>query len=132
MPQSDSAAGALRAAVESEVAALEALCGTLERALMRREWDDLAAGIADSRRITHALANAMEDSREVRDPSFDEGILRRLRYIHAIRQNQMSRLQQYHDAVGERLQLVARWKSAVRSFGKRRATSRLASLDHLS
>lgn len=112
--------------------ALEALCGTLERALMRREWDDLAARIADSRRITHALTNAMEDARPVRDAEFDESVLRRLRYVHAIRQNQMSRLQQYHDAVGERLQLVARWKSALRSFGKRRPVSRLASLDHLS
>jgi hypothetical protein len=86
---------------------------------MLRRWGDLEAAIADSRRITHALQNAMDDARSVRDAAFDAAVQRRLYYIHAIRQNQMERLQQYHDAVGERLRLVARWKSALKSLAGR-------------
>lgn len=100
---------------------------------MRRNWADMDAAIAESRRITHALQNAMADSADVRDETFDEGVTRRLHYVHAVRENQMTRLQQFHDAVGERLQLMARWKSALRSIGKGEKTpSLLGSLDRLS
>jgi hypothetical protein len=123
----------LLGAVEEEVAALEGLCGRLESALMHRRWEELSDAIADSRRVTHALQNALDESRSVRSAEFDESVFRRIRYVFAIRQNQMVRLQQFNDAVGERLSLLARWKSAVRSMGPRRApASRLASLDQLT
>ena len=123
----------LLAAVEEQTGALESLCGKLETALVRRRWDDLADAIADSRRVTHALQNALDDSRSVRSAEFDESIFRRIRYVFAIRQNQMVRLQQFNDAVTERLSLLARWKSAVRSMGSGRPpASRLASLDQLT
>ena len=123
----------LLAGVERELRALEDLCGTLERALMHKCWDDLGRAITDSRRITHALQNAMDDAREVRDAKFDEQVDRRVRYVHAIRQNQMTRLQQFNGAISERLQLLGRWKSALRSMpGPERAVSRLASLDQLT
>lgn len=122
----------LRGAVEASLREMEVLCGRAERALMLRRWQDLDQTIADARRATHALANAMDDSRAVRDDAFDQGIMRRLHYVAAIRENQMTRLQQYHDAVGERLQLVARWKSALRSIGNRNASKRLSALDQLS
>ena len=101
---------------------------------MRRRWDDLETAIADSRRVMHAFRNAMDAAVAARDPAFDERVMRRLSHVAAIRQNQMSRLQQYHDAVGERLALMARWKHALRSLGARasRPVSRLASLDQLS
>jgi hypothetical protein len=123
---------ALLGGVESELRALEALCGDIERALMRRNWSDLDTAIVDSRRITHALQNAMDDAAAVRDETFDGAVMRRLRHVHAIRQNQMSRLQQYHDAVGDRLRLMARWKSALRSMSPQPARSRLGVLDRLT
>ena len=120
-------------AVDAELRSLEELCGTLETALMRRRWSELDTAIADSRRVTNALQNAMEDARHVRDEQFDESVLRRIRFVHAIRQNQMVRLQQFNDAIGERLSLLARWKSAARSMTKpQRPASRLAILDQLS
>lgn len=123
----------LRGAVIEHLTALESLCGTLETALMRRRWSDLDAAIADSRRLTHGLQNAMYDAREARDEFFDAEIFRRIRYLHSVRQNQMARLQQFNDAVGERLQLLSRWKSALRSMSTpQRPKSRLASLDQLS
>lgn len=98
---------------------------------MRRNWNELDGAIADSRRFMHALQNAMEEGAPSRDAQFDETVTRRLRYVHAIRENQMTRLQQYHDAVGERLRLMARWKSALRSMSPDPAT-RLSALNQLS
>ena len=123
----------LLAAVEEHVHELETLCGTLEGALMRRRWKDLDTAISDSRRVTHALQNALDEARSVRTPEYDESIFRRIRYVFAIRQNQMVRLQQFNDAVGERLSLLARWKAAARAMGGGNQTaSRLASLNQLS
>jgi hypothetical protein len=99
---------------------------------MTRRWDILEIAIADSRRITHALQNAMDAAGGVRTKDFDDAVFARLRYVHAIRENQMARLQQYHDAVGERLQLLSRWKQALKSLGSRRPKPRLASLDRLT
>lgn len=130
MPPSDKAVSLLEE-VESRLRELEYLCGNLERALLRRRWDDLAAAIADSRRVTHALQNAMHDAESVRTSEFDESIFRRIRQVGAIRQNQMARLQQYHSAVGERLRLMARWKSALRSMAGGPA-ARLQAIDGLS
>lgn len=99
---------------------------------MLRRWDEMETAIADSRRIAHALQNAMDDSRSVRDESFDENVKRRLYYVHAIRQNQMERLQQYQDAVGQRLRLMARWKTALKTLAARaNATAAPAALDSL-
>ena len=123
---------ALLGAVEKELRELEALCGALERALMRRNWNELEAAIADSRRVTHALQNAMDDAVPVRDAHFDETVRRRLQYVVSIRNNQMSRLRQYQNAVGERLQLIARWKPALRSMAPPQAQPRLRALDTLS
>lgn len=113
----------LLSAVETSLREVEGLCGRIERALMSRSWDDLSEAIADSRRLTHALQNAMDDAKEARDAAFDEVVFRRLRHVHVIRENQLARLQHYHNAVGERLQLVARWKSALRSIGQERPRS---------
>lgn len=124
---------ALLGAVESTLRELETLCGRLERALMTRRWEDIETAIADSRRVTHALQNAMDDAVSVRDAAFDKQIMHRLYYVRAIRQNQMTRLQQYRDAVGERLQLIARWKAAVKSMGKGKAAKpRLSAVDGLT
>jgi hypothetical protein len=118
LPQSGSR-DALLASVEAALRELERLCGRIERALMRRRWDELNDAIADSRRVMHALQNAMDEANAVRYQEFDDEVGRRLRAVQAIRQNQMSRLQQYHDAVGERLRLISRWKSALRTFTTR-------------
>lgn len=107
------------ALVQATLSELEALCGRMERALSKRDWSEIQSAVADARRVTHALQNAMDDAAGVRTPAFDADVMRRLRYVGAIRDNQMKRLQQYHDAVGERLKTLARWKSALRSFAKR-------------
>jgi hypothetical protein len=74
----------------------------------------------------------MDDAQTVRDAPFDEKVKRRLYYVHAIRQNQMERLQHYHDAVGDRLRLMARWKAALKTLaGRANASAPPAALDSL-
>lgn len=121
----------LLGAVDASLREMEVLCGRAERALMLRRWQELDRAIADARRATHAFQNAMDDASQVRDTAFDSSVMRRLHYVSAIRENQMTRLQQYHDAVGERLTLMARWKSALKSVASRKP-SRVAALDSLS
>ncbi len=93
----------------------------MESALVKRNWPEIDAAVADARRVTHALQNAMEEAAPARTQAFDDHVLQRLRYVGAIRDNQMKRLQHYRDAVGDRLQLLARWKTALRSFSTRTA-----------
>lgn len=119
MPQSDSRSDSRLAAVDSTLREIEVLCGRMERALQKRDWSEIDAAIADARRVTHALQNAMDDAAPVRNASFDEQIFQRLRYVGAIRENQMKRIEQYRDAVSERLHLLARWRSAIRSLAHR-------------
>jgi hypothetical protein len=123
---------ALLHTLQNELASLEALCAEIERALMGRDWKRLDTAIADSRRITHALQNAFEAAQPVRTEEFDTQFMRRLRYVFAVRESQMARLQQYHAAVDDRLQTLTRWQQALRSIAKRSAPQRRAGLDRLT
>jgi hypothetical protein len=105
--------------VDSTLRDLETLCGRMERALQKRDWCEIDAATADARRVTHALQNAMEEAAPARNQPFDDHVLQRLRYVGAIRDNQMKRLEQYRDAVSERLHLLSRWKNAIRSLSMR-------------
>lgn len=122
----------LLGAVCEQIQALESLCGVIEHAMMSGNWDELGSALADSRRIQHALENAMHDAREARSENFDAEATARLRRIFSIRENQMSRLRQYQDAIGDRLTSIARFKNVARRIGTARARSRLGALDQLS
>lgn len=123
---------ALRASVEREVEALEGLCAEIERALMGRDWDAFAVAMADSRRVTHAMQNAMDAAAPVRDAAFDEAIFGRARRVHAIRENQLKRLRTYNEAVAEKLGQIGNLKRFAKNIGAKNAPSRLGSLDRLS
>lgn len=94
----------------------------MERTLQKRDWNEIEGAIADARRVTHALQNAMDEAAPARTKAFDDHVLQRLRYVGAIRDNQMKRLEQYRDAVGDRLHLLARWRSALRTLSTRSVT----------
>jgi len=127
LPQSDNAA--LRADVEREVCALEGLCADIERALVARDWDAFAGAMADSRRVTHAMENAMEAAAPARDAAFDAAIYGRAKRIYDIRENQVARLTSYNDAVGRRLRQIASVRSFARKLGGGSAAPRVAAID---
>jgi len=111
--------------------ALESLCADIERALTAKDWDAFAAAMAESRRVTHALQNAMDAATPARDGAYDASIFERARRVHAIRENQLSRLKTYNAAVAEKLGQIAKLKRFAKSVGAKNAPSRLASLDRL-
>jgi hypothetical protein len=123
---------ALRAAVDREIAALEDQCAEIERALTAKDWDAFAAVMADARRVTHALENAMEAAAPARDAAYDASVYERARRVHAIRENQVARLRTYNEAVAEKLGQIAQLKRFAKNVGAKSAPSRLASLDRLT
>lgn len=126
MPASDSTE---RAAVEREVGELERLCGVLERALVEGEWDDASSALRDSRRTTHAFRNAMEAAASSRDAEFDEAIYLRVKRIYDARQDQIERLSEFRDQIGQRLQTLSTWKIFARSIGAKNAPAKTLGFD---
>ena len=118
-----------RDAVEREVCELERLCGTLETSLVSGNWEGAAGALRDCRRVTHAYLNAMEAAADDRDEEFDREIHARLRRVFDVRQDQLARLQAFHDGVGERLAMFARWKAFARSMGAKKARRAGVALD---
>lgn len=108
--------------VADHIVALERLCKVMESRLVARDWDGLTQAIADSRRLTHGMQNAMEDASVARDALFDEQVFTRLRRVYAIRDEQMARLRHYQESIGERLRTFAKWKNFARSISARDAT----------
>ena len=88
--------------------------------------------MADSRRVTHALQNAMDEAAPARDAAFDAGIFDRARRVHAIRENQLARLRTYNGAIGQKINQISTLKRFAKKIGAKNPPSRLASLDHLS
>jgi hypothetical protein len=111
---------ALRAAVEREVGELERLCRDMETYLVAGDWNSAGNALRDSRRATHAFLNAMEAAAAFRDEAFDAGVHARLRRVFDVRQDQLQRLEQFHEGVGSRLQTISKFKMYARSVGKKR------------
>lgn len=118
-----------RAAVEREVCELERLCAALERALVAGEWDDASQALHAARRTTHAFRNAMEAAAGSRDDAFDEVIYRRVKRVYDARQDQIARLTDYRDQIGQRLQTLSTWKVFARSIGAKNAPARTLGFD---
>jgi pyrroloquinoline quinone (PQQ) biosynthesis protein C len=120
---------ALQTAIQAEVRELEELCKRLEQHLVRGDWKAASEAVSDSRRVTHAFLNAMEEAGDARNQEFDAAIYARMRRVFDVRQDQLARLETFRDDVGERLQAISRWKQFGRSIGAKRASKRGAGLD---
>ena len=108
-----------RRAVEREVKELERLCGELERSLVAADWNGAANALRDQRRVTHAFSNAMEAARRWNDAEFEAAVRARVQRIYDVREDQIARLQTFHDDVAQRLQDISRWKLLARTMRSR-------------
>ena len=113
--------------IARDINELERLCLEIDAAITERDWKRLGAALADSRRVTHSVENAMDDAMPYRTEEFDTAVFARLRQIYAYREERMVTLQGVHDDIGDRLRQLSRWKGYARSIagGERRTTSRL-------
>lgn len=125
-PSADAGQEALEA-VARDINELERLCLEIDASITERNWDRLGAALADSRRVTHSMQNAMGDATPYRTAEFDKAAFARLQQIYAYRQERMEMLRQTHEAIGDRLRQLSRWKEYARSIGgnERRAPSTL-------
>jgi len=130
LPRSADASRAALEAVAKEIKELERLCIEIDAAVVAEDWARLNAAIADSRRVTHGLENAMAEAKPYRDASFDKAAFARLQQIYSYRQERMKAVEETHHEIGERLRALSRWKGYARSIGgNRESTRRSAGLD---
>lgn len=94
---------------------LEASVRSAEDALIERAWPQLEELLADQRRLTHAIVNAVAMTSGERPEAFESELQRRLSGIEARRADQMRRLEAFHHAVGSRLAVMARAKAMRRA-----------------
>jgi len=112
-----------------EVGDLERLCGELEKGIAATDWENCARLLAQMRRATHALRNALQTTQGQRDEAFEEQLRARIQRIMQVRDGQIERLRAFHDGVGERLRTLSNWKVYARSVGAKDAPRRSAGLD---
>lgn len=107
---------ALLQRVVDELRALEEACADAERIVQQCAWDQLEESIRNQRRLTHALANAMDASSAVRSLEFDEKVRNRLRFIGLTRDRHITQLQKAQTEIGARLNTLTSWKRAARKW----------------
>ena len=130
MPPSAEEAGQVALeALARDVNELERLCLEIDASISERDWERLGAALTDSRRITHAVENAMADAKAYRTEAFDEAVFARLKQIYDYRQQRMQTLQAIHDDFGDRLRQLSRWKGYARSIAGGEKRRRSAGLD---
>jgi hypothetical protein len=132
LPQSDDAGGreALEA-VAREITELGRLSVELDAALQARDWPRLDGAIADSRRVRHAMGEAMTAAAPYRDEPFDAAVFTRLQEIYAYRDDRLKALELVHSELGGRLRQLSRWKGYARSVGSKETRRGLSAIDSL-
>jgi hypothetical protein len=98
------------------VGELERSVADAETALIARDWQHLGELLTEQRRLTHAVANAVDETNGQRPDGFDQEFQRRLKAIELKRADQMRRLQAFNSAVGSRLAVMARAKTMRRTL----------------
>lgn len=122
----------LVAAVANEVVALEQISIAFDGALETQNWAQCAALMADYRRITHALANAMLASKDTRDAAFETQLRARSKRVMDRRDRHIEQLEEVHRVSGEKLRSISNWKIYARAVGSRNVPKPSAGLNRLT
>ena len=77
-------------------------------ALTARDWPQIDALLATQHRLTHALMNALDATRDVRPPAFSLEVDRRIGLIAERRADQLRRLIAFNHLVKQRLMVISR------------------------
>ncbi len=88
-----------------------------EAALAKRAWKRVEKLLADQHRLTFALANLLDETRDIRPASFTAEVDRRLSKITAQRDDQLKRLIAFNHLVRQRLTMIAKSR-AMRGYGR--------------
>jgi hypothetical protein len=83
-------------------------------ALIARDWPQIDALLATQHRLTHALLNALDETRDVRPPAFSVEVDRRIALIAERRADQLRRLIAFNHLVKQRLMVISRTREMRR------------------
>jgi hypothetical protein len=95
----------------------EASVNAAEDALVKRSWSRIDALLNAQHRLTYALANLLDETRDARPASFTDEVNRRLARISDQRADQLRRLIAFNHLVKERLTMIARSREMRRMTG---------------
>jgi hypothetical protein len=85
-----------------------------DTALIARDWLRLDALLATQHRLTHAIANALEETRDTRPQAFTDEVNRRIGLISERRADQLRRLIAFNHLVKQRLMVISRTREMRR------------------
>lgn len=85
-----------------------------EAALAERDWEQIDALLGMQHRLTHALANLLEETRADRPQAFSDEVDRRVSRIFEQRAGQLRRLVAFNHVVKERLTVISRTREMRR------------------
>jgi hypothetical protein len=113
------------AEIIATVTEFEASVGAAEAALVARDWPRIDALLSTQHRLTHALANALEETRDARPEAFTNEVNRRIAGILARRDDQLRRLIAFNHLVKERLTMISRTREIRRVHVDSRPAARI-------
>jgi hypothetical protein len=96
------------AQIMTTITEFEASVGAAETALIARDWPQIDALLATQHRLTHALANGLDETRDERPQAFSDEVNRRITLILETRADQLRRLIAFNHLVKERLTMISR------------------------
>jgi len=85
-----------------------------DAALTVRDWPRIDALLATQHRLTHALLNALDETRDVRPQAFTDEVNRRIGLISERRADQLRRLIAFNHLVKQRLMVISRTREMRR------------------
>jgi hypothetical protein len=85
-----------------------------ETAVVARDWPRIDALLADQHRLTHALANLLEETGDARPQAFTDEVHRRIGLISERRADQLRRLIAFNHLVKQRLMVISRTRDMRR------------------
>jgi hypothetical protein len=113
------------AAILRTLTAFEESVAAADVALAERNWAGVEALLDAQHRLTHALANALDETLDVRPQSFTDEVHRRIAEIREQRADQLRRLVAFNHLVKARLSVIARAREMRRSGGQSGPAPRL-------
>jgi len=96
-----------------------------ELALAVRDWPQIDALLSTQHRLTHALANALDETREARPQAFTDEVHRRIGLISERRADQLRRLIAFNHLVKQRLTMISRTREMRRVNVESRPSARI-------
>jgi hypothetical protein len=112
------------AQIVDAILAFERSCLEADAALVERRWSDFGAALGAQSALTDQLAALFEAIPE-HAPANDPRVGKRLQGVFAYREDQLRRLQAYHEQVGERLRTIAKMRSFSRTIGSAPVAARI-------